>query len=93
MNPQEHTDTTTGDESKMDKRLVNILKRMGLHPSHYWPVFEKCKDFTALHGEEYRIANTLTEFGLMSVLRTPIFSNNNTYSGVKVEFKSLFEKK
>lgn len=75
----------------MDNRFKNILERRGIDPLFCLPVFEKCKDFTKLFGDEYHIANTLSECGLMATMRTPIFNNNNSFIGVEIKFKSIYE--
>lgn len=73
----------------MDKRFERILKQNYRDPYYYYDVFKKCREFTRLTGNEYIIANTLAELGLMQVLRTPIF-HDDTFYDLEVKFKSIY---
>ena len=75
----------------MDKRFLSILERRELDPLFFKEIFETCTTYKKLRGEEYHIANTLAELGLMATKRIPIFNKTGSYIGIDVYFKSMFE--
>jgi hypothetical protein len=74
----------------MDNRFYGVIARHELDPDVFIGVFSKCKEHTALFGDEYFIGEQLFKIGLMEVTRTPLWNKNQSYIGNKVTFKSLF---
>lgn len=72
-----------------DNRFFGLLARHELEPEVFLPVFEKCKDWTRLSGDEYHIAEQLFKIGLMAVQRVPIWNKTQSHIGNEVKFKSM----
>ena len=76
----------------MDERFVATIKRRDLDPLFFKEVFESCKEYKKLRGDDYHIGMCLHEMGLMEIKRIPLHNNNGSHIGTEVHFKSMFEK-
>jgi hypothetical protein len=75
----------------MDKRFISVIEKRGLDPAFYKEVFETCCVYTKLRGDKYWIGMSLHDMGLMSIKRVPVHNKENSFIGVDVFFKSMYE--